>query len=170
MNGRYDAPDGDALVIHWQLDHPPDRVWKALTDPDLLNDWLGRNDRRPELGACFAIGVPADLGSPVECKVLEAIPNRVLRITWRGANAGEADAPPLDTAITFVLDEHAEGGTRLHVIPEGLGTKASAAETAREGRRPVSVGVPLRPVQPPHRPHRPKVAWAGAHQQVQLAR
>lgn len=46
MNEQHDAPDGDALVIHWELDHPPDRVWKALTDPARSVDLTRHRKRR----------------------------------------------------------------------------------------------------------------------------
>jgi uncharacterized protein YndB with AHSA1/START domain len=35
------------LVIKWQSAHPPEKVWKFLTDPALINQWLMKNDFQP---------------------------------------------------------------------------------------------------------------------------
>ena len=45
-------PDpADAVVIDCDLAHPPERVWRALTEPKLLGAWLLPNDIKAEEGA-----------------------------------------------------------------------------------------------------------------------
>jgi uncharacterized protein YndB with AHSA1/START domain len=45
--------DSRAVRVDEFLAHPPARVWRALTDPDLLARWLMPNDFRPEVGHTF---------------------------------------------------------------------------------------------------------------------
>ena len=55
--------------------HPPEKVWRALTDPELLASWLMPNDFEPRVGHQFTFRtdpVPAhDFDGIVRCEVLE---------------------------------------------------------------------------------------------------
>jgi uncharacterized protein YndB with AHSA1/START domain len=91
--------------------HPPERVWKALTDGKQLAKWLlpASGDIRPEVGHRFHFGAAPER---VACEVVEAEPNRRLAYTWQAA----PDQPP--TLVTWTL-EPTEGGTRLHLEHDG---------------------------------------------------
>jgi uncharacterized protein YndB with AHSA1/START domain len=98
----------DAIAVDQYLPHPPGRVWRALTDPDLLARWLMPNDFAPVVGHRFTFHTtprPADgFDGVVHCEVLDLEPERLLRLAWRGGR--------LDTTVTWTL--RAEGrGTRL---------------------------------------------------------
>ncbi len=90
------------------LAHPPAKVWRALTDPDLLGRWLMPNDFRPVVGHRFSFRTDPVPGTSfdgiVRCEVLALEPERLLRISWRGG----AD---LDSTLTWTL------------VPEGTGTR-----------------------------------------------
>lgn len=89
------------------LPHPPEKVWRALTDPELLAAWLMPNDFQPHPGHRFTFRtdpVPAHgFDGIVRCEVLELVPPERLRISWAGGG--------LDTTVTWRL------------VPEGTGTR-----------------------------------------------
>ena len=100
------------------MPHPPEKVWRALTDPALLAEWLlPAVGFAPEPGAAFTLQAPAYPGwdGTVECRVLAVEPHRTLRYTWRVPFADAA----LDTVVTFTLTPTASG-TRLSVVQTGF--------------------------------------------------
>lgn len=67
--------------------HPPDRVWRALTDPKALGTWLMPNDFVPELGHRFTFRtrpIPPYFDGIVHCEVIELDPPKSLAYTWGG--------------------------------------------------------------------------------------
>jgi uncharacterized protein YndB with AHSA1/START domain len=87
--------DSNAVVTECDLPEAPEKVWQALTKPELLARWL------PEAN---------------DCEMLAAEPNRLLRYRWR---AGEEDRDEsgreLDSVVTFELTRTPSGGTHLRV-------------------------------------------------------
>ncbi len=108
----------ESISFDFELRHPPEKVWRALTDPALIAQWLlPVAGFRPEPGAAFTFQAPAAPGwdGTVACELLEAEPPRTLRYTWRVPFAGAA----LDTVVTFTLTPTASG-TRLSVEHAGF--------------------------------------------------
>jgi uncharacterized protein YndB with AHSA1/START domain len=106
------SPETRSVVIERELAHPPEKVWRALTQPQLIAEWLMKNDFLPEVGRRFAF--PADWGT-VECEVLEVEPNRSLSYSW--ASRG------LDSTVTWTLTPTLTPtgtGTRLRVEQSGF--------------------------------------------------
>jgi uncharacterized protein YndB with AHSA1/START domain len=97
-----------AVAVERELPHPPEKVWRALTEPALIADWLMPAEFRPVVGHRFAFA--ADWGR-VACTVLEAEPPRRLAYSW----AAEA----LDTVVTWTLEPTATG-TRLRMEQAGF--------------------------------------------------
>lgn len=98
--------------------HPRAKLWRALTDADLLGRWLMPNDFEPRVGHRFTFRTEPGPGFDgiVHCEVLRLDEPEVLSFTWRGG--------PLDTVVTFRLDE-VDGGTRLRFEQTGFrGVKA----------------------------------------------
>ena len=89
--------------------HPPERVWRALTDPAELSAWLLPNDFEAEPGHRFSFDARPELGIIIG-DVLDAEPPRLLRCQWAGAFG--------DTIVTFELAPEGSG-TRLHVTHRG---------------------------------------------------
>ncbi|MUN36731.1 SRPBCC family protein [Actinomadura litoris] len=89
------------------LPHPPAKVWRALTDRDLLARWLMPNDFEPVVGHRFTFTtrpIPgAGFDGTIRCRVLDLDEERLLRISWGGG--------ALDTTVTWRL------------VPEGRGTR-----------------------------------------------
>lgn len=94
--------------------HSPAKVWRALTEPELLARWLMPNDFAPRVGHRFTLRTDPGPGFDgiVHCEVLEFEPERRMTWSWRGG--------PLDTEVSFLLDE-VPHGTRLRVAHTGFG-------------------------------------------------
>ena len=107
-------PTEGTLSIELELSHPPGKVWRALTDPSLLAEWLlpaAGFDLEP--GTEFSLTADPQPGwdGVVHCRVLEVEEGRRLRYAWV---VGE-----LDTVVTFTLTP-TESGTRLSVVQAGF--------------------------------------------------
>ena len=114
-------PHPESLSLEFDLPHAPEKVWRALTDPALLADWLlPVVGFRPEPGAAFTFKTQAYPGwdGTVSCRILEIEANRKISYTW--------SVPFLDTAVTFTLTpmrgESGAGasGTRLSIVQSGF--------------------------------------------------
>jgi uncharacterized protein YndB with AHSA1/START domain len=118
----------DGVVFECDLPDAREKVWRALTERDLLAAWLMPNDIRPEVGARFLLqpaAAPAGEGdpakcAPVQCEILEAEPGRKLR--WRQQESVEAVSPRLfvESVVTFELSDLPGGGTHLRVVHDGF--------------------------------------------------
>ncbi|CDX14610.1 Activator of Hsp90 ATPase 1 family protein [Mesorhizobium plurifarium] len=114
-------PTVDEAPLSFECDLPdsPEKVWRALTEPELLAAWLMPNDIKAEAGSRFAFAGP---DAPIECEVLEAEPGRLLRYFWRERpGAKDADQlPAFDSIVTFTLARTASGGTHLRIVHDGF--------------------------------------------------
>jgi uncharacterized protein YndB with AHSA1/START domain len=136
MNHEAEPNDAaESIIVECDLAEPPAKVWRALTEPALLASWLMPNDIRPEVGAHFTFQAEADAGSDIiACEVLAAEPPHLLRYSWRGDDANRhAPDRVLDSVVTFVLTETANGGTHLRLVHDGfpIGALQSVACLAR---------------------------------------
>lgn len=95
--------------------HPPELVWRTLTEAELLSRWLMPNDFVAEVGHRFTFTTEPGPGfdGKVHCEVLLLEAPRRMTWSWRGG--------PLDTTVTFAL-EPIDGGrsTRLVVLHDGF--------------------------------------------------
>ena len=109
------------IRVDQYLPYPPQKVWRALTEPDLIARWLmPPTGFRLEVGHAFTFqGFPipaAGFGGTGHSEVLGFEPEKMLRIAWRAA---PDDLSTLDSTVTFTLA--AEGtGTRLILVHEGF--------------------------------------------------
>ena len=116
------AAQGDPRVIRVDqfLPHPPEKVWRAITEPDLIAKWLMPNDFKLEVGHTFTFqGFPipaAGFGGTGHSEVLDFEPEKMLRIAWRAA---PADPSTLDSTVTFTLEPEGTG-TRLFLVHDGF--------------------------------------------------
>jgi uncharacterized protein YndB with AHSA1/START domain len=68
-----------SVVVERELPHPPAKIWRALTQGALIEEWLMKNDFEPVVGHRF--NLRADWGA-VDCQVLAVEPNKTLSYTW----------------------------------------------------------------------------------------
>lgn len=128
MTDEQHAEAADTIAFECELAEPPEKVWRALTVPELLAAWMMPNDIKPEIGSRFAFAGP---DAPIDCEILDAEPGRLLRYSWRerpqpgGATGG--DDSPLDSIVTFTLDRTVSGGTHLRIVHDGFARTAMPA-------------------------------------------
>ena len=104
----------ESIAFEFDLPHSPQKVWRALTDPVLLTEWLlPVVELKLETGAAFTFKTQPHPGwdGSVSCRVLEIEAHRKLSYAWA--------VPFLDTVVTFTLTPTASG-TRLHLVQSGF--------------------------------------------------
>jgi uncharacterized protein YndB with AHSA1/START domain len=104
----------ESIAFEFDLHHPPQKVWRALTDPVLLAEWLlPVLDLRLERGAAFTFKAPPQPGwdGTVNCRLLEIEAQKKLSWAWVVGD--------LDTVVTFTLTP-TPSGTRLSLVQSGF--------------------------------------------------
>jgi uncharacterized protein YndB with AHSA1/START domain len=97
-----------SVVVEREFPHPPEKLWRALTQPHLIAEWLMKNDFQPIVGHRFDFS--AEWGA-VQCEVLEVEPARTLSYTWGDHR--------LKTVVTWTLTP-AGSGTSLRMEQAGF--------------------------------------------------
>ncbi len=126
----------ESIVVENDLPDRPEQVWRALTDPRLLEAWLMPNNIRAEVGARFQFRTAPAPGRSgiVECEVLEVVPHRLLVYSWRsGSKATEGYGQQLDTVVTWRLTPLENGGTRLCLEHSGFDPDSFAFKAMGQG-------------------------------------
>jgi uncharacterized protein YndB with AHSA1/START domain len=109
-----------SVVIERGFPHPPEKLWRALTDSSLIAQWLLKNDFEPEVGRAFQFlnePVP-NWDGVIDCKVLVLDPLKRISYTWRALG--------LDSVVLFTLTP-TDGGTRVRMEHSGFRTDQEAA-------------------------------------------
>jgi uncharacterized protein YndB with AHSA1/START domain len=108
-----------SLVIEREMPHPPEKVWRALTQGPLIEEWLMQNDFAPVVGRKFnfrAAPVPHWNGV-TDCEVLIVEPNKRLSYSWNAS--GEEAATGLKTVVTWTLTP-TKAGTHVRMEQSGF--------------------------------------------------
>ena len=82
----------DNLVVEYEIDAPPEMVWRAISIPELREKWL------PEKDLADAVPISAEPGEEVRYRVREE------------------ESPFLESIVTFQVGPNVYGGTRLRII------------------------------------------------------
>jgi len=104
----------EAISFDFDLQHAPDKVWRALTDPVLLAEWLlPVVGLKLERGAAFTFKAPSQPGwdGIVNCRFVEIEARKKLSWTWVVGD--------IDTVVTFTLTPTGSG-TRLSLVQSGF--------------------------------------------------
>lgn len=96
MNSK--ASDRRSVVVEREFPFPPEKIWRALTQPHLIEEWLMKNDFKPVAGAQFRLS--ADWGG-VNCEVQRVVPNQALSYSW--------NTKDLESVVTWTLTPSATG-------------------------------------------------------------
>lgn len=108
------------VLVERVFPYPPEKLWRALTQPHLIEAWLMKSDFLPVTGHRFNFS--AEWGA-VACLVTEVEPHKSLSYTW--------SAMGLESVVTWTL-EPASGGTNLRMEQSGF---RSDQEQAYQGAR-----------------------------------
>ena len=109
------AAETRTVVVERDIAHPPEKIWRALTQQHLMEDWLMKNDFEPVVGRRF--NLHSDWGGVLDCEVLELEPHKRLAYTWNLAH----DDPAFDlrSVVTFTLTPTSTG-THLRMEQKGF--------------------------------------------------
>jgi uncharacterized protein YndB with AHSA1/START domain len=115
-----DKPAIRTVAIERDFAHRPDKIWRALTQPHLIEAWLMQTDFKPVKGHRFTLrNEPRpEVKVAIDCEVLEVEPNQTLSYTW--------DAFGLQSVVTFTL-EPTPSGTRVRMEQTGFRLDQDAA-------------------------------------------
>jgi uncharacterized protein YndB with AHSA1/START domain len=102
-----------SVIVEREMPFPPEKLWRALTQPHLIEEWLMKGDFRPVVGHRFDFR--ADWGG-VCCEVLEVEAHRTLSYTWGDDN--------LKSVVTWTL------------TPTGTGTLLRMEQTGFRSDQP----------------------------------
>ena len=109
------ATETRSVVVERDFACPPEKLWRALTQPHLIEEWLMKNDFKLDVGHRF--NLRGDWGGVLDCEVLAIEPNKTLSYTWDHAHADAAYN--LKSVVTFTLTRTA-AGTHLRVEQAGF--------------------------------------------------
>jgi uncharacterized protein YndB with AHSA1/START domain len=102
------ATETRSVIVDRELPHPPEKIWRALTQPHLIEEWLMKSDFKPDIDHRFSFRT--EWGG-IDCQVLEVEPNRTLSYTWA--------ARGLESVVTWTLTPTATG-THLRMEQAGF--------------------------------------------------
>ena len=97
-----------SVVVERDIAHPPEKIWRALTQPHLIEEWLMKNQFKPVVDHRFNLS--ADWGT-VDCQVQSVEVNRTLSYTW--------DTKDLKSVVIWTLTP-TSGGTLLRMEQSGF--------------------------------------------------
>jgi uncharacterized protein YndB with AHSA1/START domain len=102
-----------SLVIEKELPHPPEKVWRALTQGPLIKEWLMDNDFQPVVGHGFnfrSTPMP-NWNGVIDCEVLVVEPNKKLSYSWNSMG--------LESVVVWTLVATG-GGTLVRMEQSGF--------------------------------------------------
>lgn len=102
-----------SVVVERVFPHAPEKLWRALTESDVMAQWLMKNDFAPEVGRKFQLRAEPmpQWNGIVDCEVLVVEPLKQLSYTWGSMG--------VETVVRFTLTP-AEGGTHLRMEQSGF--------------------------------------------------
>lgn len=117
----------DAIRLDLNFDAPSETVWRALTEPALLERWLMPNDFSPEDRRRFSFRthpVPGFDGV-IRCQVTTVDAPHRLAYTWQSG--------PVETLVTWTLESAGAKGSRLRLLHDGFGPQHKDIHDLLEG-------------------------------------
>jgi uncharacterized protein YndB with AHSA1/START domain len=102
-----------SIVVEREMPFPPEKIWRALTQLHLIEEWLMKNDFMPVVGCRFNLrrAPRPNLNIVVDCEVLAVEPNKTLSYTWAAFG--------LESVVTWTLTP-TRAGTRLRMEQSGF--------------------------------------------------
>jgi uncharacterized protein YndB with AHSA1/START domain len=111
-----------SIVVERLMPHPPEKIWRALTEAHLIEQWLMKNDFEPRLGVRFTFQAKpmGDWNGIVRCEVTVFDPPRKLAYSWKGGSLNNPNyGSALDSVVEWVLAPQ-PGGTLVRIEHSGF--------------------------------------------------
>jgi uncharacterized protein YndB with AHSA1/START domain len=109
-----DSAETRSVVVERDIPFPPEKLWRALTQKHLIEEWLMKNDFDPVVGHKFTLR--GEWGGVLDCEVLEVEPQKTLAYTWDHAH--DDPAYNMKSVVTFTLTPTSYG---THLRMEQVG-------------------------------------------------
>ncbi len=109
---------GKSVIIEKEVPHPPEKVWRALTQNQLIEQWLMKNDFEPAVGHRFNFRAPPmpNWDGVIDCEVLVVEPHARLSYSWGSMG--------LKSVVTWTLTP-TKGGTHVRMEQSGFPSEES---------------------------------------------
>jgi uncharacterized protein YndB with AHSA1/START domain len=127
-----------SIVVERTMPHPPEKIWRALTESSLIDEWLMQNDFQARVGATFTFRAKpmGNWNGVVHCEVTTFEPPRRLVYTWKGGTVQSAAyGSALDSVVEWTLTP-VPGGTRVRMEHSGFRAGNASAYTTMSGGWP----------------------------------
>ena len=113
MTSTNTVTEARSVVVEREIPFPPEKIWRALTQPHLIEEWLMKNDFKPVVDHRFNLrrNPRPDVNIVVDCQVLAVEPNKTLSYTW--------GAMGLESVVTWTLTPTSTG-THLRMEQSGF--------------------------------------------------
>jgi uncharacterized protein YndB with AHSA1/START domain len=108
-----------SLVIEREMPHPPEKIWRALTQSSLMEEWLMKNDFQPVVGHRFnfrSTPVP-NWNGIIDSEVLEVEPHSRLAYSWGSMG--------LKSVVVWTLTP-TKGGTHVRMEQSGFASEETS--------------------------------------------
>ena len=114
-----------SVIIERELPFSPEKIWRVLTQPHLIEEWLMKNDFQPVAGHRFTLRADPQPGwtGVIDCEVVTVEPNRVLSYRW--------GALGVDSVVTLTLTPT---GTGTHLRMEQAGFRKDRPQNYQGAR------------------------------------
>jgi len=112
------ATETRAVVVEREFPYPPEKIWRALTQPHLIEEWLMKNSFKPVVGHRFDFRADYLPNGMLDCEVLAVEPNKTLSYAWNSAHDDRAFN--LKSVVTWTLTP-TRTGTHLRMEQSGFG-------------------------------------------------
>jgi uncharacterized protein YndB with AHSA1/START domain len=102
-----------SVIVEREIPYPPEKIWRALTQPHLIEEWLMKNDFKPVVGHRFHLRMDPqpNWNGVIDCEVLAVESNNALSYSW--------DSMGLKSVVTLTLTPTSTG-THLRMEQSGF--------------------------------------------------
>jgi uncharacterized protein YndB with AHSA1/START domain len=107
-----------SVTVERDIPYPLEKIWRALTQPHLIEEWLMKNDFKPSVGHRFNFRANYLPNGALDCEVLAIEPHKKLSYTWDSVSDNQA--LNVKSVVTFTLTP-TPNGTHLRMEQSGFG-------------------------------------------------
>jgi uncharacterized protein YndB with AHSA1/START domain len=110
-------PETLCVTVEREIPYPPEKIWRALTQPHLIEEWLMKNDFEPNVGHRFNFRADYLPNGALDCEVLAVETHKKLSYAW--GSMSDNPAFNVKSVVTFTLTP-TPNGTHLRMEQAGF--------------------------------------------------